>query len=160
MGKSGKTCTVPVIAYLELECLVIFLSLFKELFQGARWHVLCDEYHLAKKKPQRPKHYTFILASCLFSNFEMIPQHFWCSHRIIILSIKINIFIQTLTLGRPSLVSVQYLWNFTMFGWSSWIRLLNTCLIFSYKKAFYLLKSINKLLLKIKTNSINHSICI
>lgn len=58
--------------------------------------------------------------------------------------------IKTLTLGRPSLVSVQYLWNFTMFGWSSWIRLLNTCLIFSYKKSFYLLKSINKL--KMRTN--------
>lgn len=39
---------------------------------------------------------------------------------------------QTPTLALFSLTSAQYLWNFTMFKCSSWIKLSNTALTFSF----------------------------
>ena len=41
--------------------------------------------------------------------------------------------IKSLTRGLSALASVQYLWNLTIFGWSSCIRLSNTWRIFSCK---------------------------
>lgn len=75
---NGKLCIIcKVVVYLELECLIILLCLLEELFQGAWWHVLSDEYHLVEKpktETSSKQHKIFYLASCSQLCFRSFVQ--------------------------------------------------------------------------------------
>lgn len=118
---NGKSCIIcKVVVYLELECLIILLCLLEELFQGAWWHVLSDEYHLVEKpktETSSKQHKIFYLASCSQLCFRSFVQlrHFESSYflflqQLIITiwrfeSLEILMFIVLISYGPPYLKS-------------------------------------------------------